>query len=145
MFSFAGLTYLSLVQIRDINHWPFAEICWYFVGSWEQFRINGYIDVIDESNSDPLKLQQREKAWFASSLNSRLQYLGPDPGLPSITEDLPKDFSLDPSAGPVSPFCLLVLDPDKVDYLNLKTNMRASFESSTLNGVKTWSTERINP
>ena len=59
-------------------------------------------------------MQQREKSWFASSLRSRMQYLGPEPGLPSISEELPKDFSLDPSAGPVSAFCLLVLDPEKV-------------------------------
>ncbi|KAL9229008.1 hypothetical protein vseg_004526 [Gypsophila vaccaria] len=132
-------------KIKDIKHWPFAEICWYFTDSWEQFRINGFVDIIDGSSSDPLKLQQREKAWFASSLNSRLQYLGPDPGLPSITEDLPKDNRLDPSAGPVSSFCLLVLDPDEVDYLNLKTNMRAGYRCSSLNGVKLWSTEKINP
>ncbi|XP_021767308.1 pyridoxine/pyridoxamine 5'-phosphate oxidase 2-like isoform X2 [Chenopodium quinoa] len=90
--------------------------------------------------------EQREKSWFASSFKSRLQYLGPDPGIPSITEELPKDFSLDPSAGPVDAFCLLVLDPDQVDYLNLKTNTRLTYRCHrNLNGEKCWTPERINP
>ncbi|XP_021767307.1 pyridoxine/pyridoxamine 5'-phosphate oxidase 2-like isoform X1 [Chenopodium quinoa] len=133
-------------KIEDLKHCPFAEICWYFIDSWEQFRINGRIDIINGSNSDTIKLEQREKSWFASSFKSRLQYLGPDPGIPSITEELPKDFSLDPSAGPVDAFCLLVLDPDQVDYLNLKTNTRLTYRCHrNLNGEKCWTPERINP
>lgn len=133
-------------KIEDIKHFPFAEICWYFTDSWEQFRINGIIDVIDGSSSDPVNLKQREKSWFASSLKSRLQYMGPDPGLPSIDEELTNDFSLDPSAGPVNAFCLLVLDPDEVDYLNVKTNLRLVFKSSrSMNGDKCWISEKINP
>lgn len=74
-------------KIEELKHCPFAEICWYFTDSWEQFRINGKIDIIDGTNTDPLKLQQREKSWFSSSLKSRLQYLGPNPGLPSLDEE----------------------------------------------------------
>ncbi|CAL5400863.1 unnamed protein product [Camellia sinensis] len=133
-------------KIDDLKHCPFAEICWYFTDSWEQFRINGRIDVVDGLCLDPLKLQQREKAWFASSVKSRLQYLGPNPGLPSLGEQSSSESSLDPSAGPVDAFCLLVLDPDQVDYLNLKINERLTFSSrQNINGEKFWSSERINP
>ena len=59
-------------------------------------------------------LQNREKAWFASSVRSRLQYLGPQPGVPIIDEEQVKDVHLDPSAVPAEAFCLLVLDPEKV-------------------------------
>ncbi|KAL7259150.1 hypothetical protein ACSBR1_005115 [Camellia fascicularis] len=121
-------------------------ICWYFTDSWEQFRINGRIDVVDGLCLDPLKLQQREKAWFASSVKSRLQYLGTNPGLPSLGEQSSSESSLDPSAGPVDAFCLLVLDPDQVDYLNLKINERLTFSSrQNINGEKFWISERINP
>lgn len=58
--------------------------------------------------------QQREKAWFASSPRSRLQYLGPYPGIPSLDDQSTVQSSLDQSAGPVDAFCLLVLDPDQV-------------------------------
>lgn len=59
-------------------------------------------------------LQQREKSWFASSVKSRLQYLGPIPGFPCISEHPNQEIALDPSTGPVGAFCLLVLDPDQV-------------------------------
>ncbi|KAF8379986.1 hypothetical protein HHK36_027454 [Tetracentron sinense] len=133
-------------KIDDIKHCPFAEICWYFTDSWEQFRISGRIDVIDELDSDPVKLQQREKAWFTSSLKSRLQYLGPSPGLPCISEEPSQGSDLDPSTGPVGAFCLLVLDPDQVDYLNLKSNKRMTFTcKGSGNGEKCWISENINP
>ncbi|KAK9279895.1 hypothetical protein L1049_013578 [Liquidambar formosana] len=133
-------------KIEELKHCPFAEICWYFTDSWEQFRINGRIDVIDGSNSDPMKLEQREKAWFASSLKSRLQYLGPLPDLPCLSEQPSQEFSLDPSTGPVDAFCLLVLDPDQVDYLNLKSSERLTFTSrQSVNEEKCWTSKRINP
>ncbi|EOX95662.1 hypothetical protein QUC31_005149 [Theobroma cacao] len=133
-------------KIEELKHCPFAEICWYFTDSWEQFRFSGRIDVIDGSNPEALKLQQREKSWFASSVKSRLQYLGPIPGFPCISEHPNQEIALDPSTGPVGAFCLLVLDPDQVDYLNLKSNQRLKFISTLgLNGVKSWTSERINP
>ncbi|XP_031113459.1 pyridoxine/pyridoxamine 5'-phosphate oxidase 2 [Ipomoea triloba] len=133
-------------KIEDIKHCPFAEICWYFTDSWEQYRINGRVDVIDASNPDPDKLQQRQTAWFASSLKSRLQYLGPSPGLPSLDDQSSQENSLDPSAGPTDAFCLLVLDPEQVDFLNLKSNRRIAFASRcSINGEKLWTSVEINP
>uniref|UniRef100_A0A453J8A0 pyridoxal 5'-phosphate synthase n=1 Tax=Aegilops tauschii subsp. strangulata TaxID=200361 RepID=A0A453J8A0_AEGTS len=100
-------------KIGEIREWPLGEICWYFTDSWEQFRISGIIDVIDGSSLDPAKLQQREKAWFASSVKSRSQYLGQSPGVPVANDDHIKDVHIDPSAGPVDAYCLLTLDPEK--------------------------------
>ncbi|WOG88647.1 hypothetical protein DCAR_0207882 [Daucus carota subsp. sativus] len=133
-------------KIEDLKQCPFGEVCWYFTDSWEQFRINCVVDVIDGSNPDPIKLQQREKAWFASSPRSRLQYVGPYPGLPSISEQSSEESSLDDSTGPVDAFCLLVLNPEQVDYLNLKENKRVNFTARQSNeSEKLWNSERINP
>ncbi|KAL4311532.1 hypothetical protein GQ457_01G054950 [Hibiscus cannabinus] len=134
-------------KIEELKHCPFAEICWYFTDSWEQFRISGRVDVIDGSNPETPKLQQREKSWFASSIKSRLQFLGPHPGLPRLSEHQSEEEGrFDPSIGPVAAFCLLVLDPDQVDYLDLKNNQRLNFISKLdTNGVKSWSSERVNP
>ncbi|CAM0870887.1 unnamed protein product [Alopecurus aequalis] len=133
-------------KISEIKEWPLGEICWYFTDSWEQFRISGIIDVIDGSSSDPAKLQQREKAWFASSVKSRSQYLGPCPGVPVANDDHIKDVHLDPSAGPVDAYCLLTLDPEKVDYVNLKSNQRLMF-TRTQEGDESseWMAEKISP
>ncbi|XP_042398820.1 pyridoxine/pyridoxamine 5'-phosphate oxidase 2-like isoform X2 [Zingiber officinale] len=124
-----------------------VKVCWYFTESWEQFRLKGTIDIIDATNSDALKLQKREKAWFASSLKSRLQYLAPTPSLPAIAiHDPGEEIQLDPSEGPVDAFCLLIFDPDQVDYLNLRSNERLIFTSKP-NGpsCKLWMSQKINP
>ncbi|CAL9088893.1 unnamed protein product [Musa textilis] len=134
------------LQIEEIKHCHFGEICWYFTESWEQFRINGKIDIIDGANSDACKLQHREKAWFASSLKSRLQYLAPAPRLPDISNGSGEENQLDPSEGPVEAFCLLLFDPEQVDYLNLKSNERFIFTSrSSEQGFKVWMSEKVNP
>ncbi|KAL5671165.1 hypothetical protein ACJX0J_015471, partial [Zea mays] len=57
--------------------------------------------------------QHKEKAWFSSSVKSRLQYLGPQPGILVLDDEHVKGVHLDPLAGPVDAFCLLVLDPEK--------------------------------
>ncbi|KAG8653440.1 pyridoxine/pyridoxamine 5'-phosphate oxidase 2 [Manihot esculenta] len=133
-------------KIEELKQCPFAEICWYFTDSWEQFRINGKVDIIDGLNPDPAKHEIREKSWYASSLKSRMQYLGPNPGLPCLNEQPSHDFFLDPSSGPVATFCLLLLDPEQVDYLNLKSNQRIMFTlMRNVNGEHYWNSERTNP
>jgi len=122
------------------------EICWYFTGSWEQFRIQGKLDIIGEKDMDPVSCLLREKVWFASSLRSRLQYLGPHPHIAlSNTEDV--ENSLDPCTGPVGTFCLLTLDPDQVDYLNLKSNQRIVFKrlGGDVDGNCQWMQQEVNP
>ncbi|XP_042012653.1 pyridoxine/pyridoxamine 5'-phosphate oxidase 2-like isoform X2 [Salvia splendens] len=146
-------------KINDLKHCPFTEICWYFMESWEQFRISGVVDVIDGTTPDPLKLEviplikmlstekQREKSWFASSLRSRVQYVGASPGLPAVaSEQSSQSPSLDPSIGPVAAFCLLLFDPHQVDYLNLKSNERLVFTSiASDSGKKLWTSQKVNP
>ncbi|EPS66032.1 hypothetical protein M569_08745 [Genlisea aurea] len=124
-------------KIDDLKHSPFAEICWYFSDTWEQFRISGRVEVIDGTNTDPSKLEQRASSWFASSLKSRLQYTSPAPGIP-LSSQQPL---LDDRAGPAPAFCLLVFDPHEVDYLNLKSSKRVMFSS----GSNIWTSEEVSP
>lgn len=58
--------------------------------------------------------QQREEYWFSRSPKSRLQYLGPHPGVPCRDEEPAKEIFLDESSGPVDAFCVLILGPDQV-------------------------------
>ncbi|KFK37433.1 hypothetical protein AALP_AA4G256400 [Arabis alpina] len=133
-------------KIEELKHCPFSEICWYFSDTWEQFRINGRIEVIDASNPDQTKLQQREKAWFANSLKSRMNYVCPTPGSPYSSEKPNREVYLEPSSGPVAEYCLMLFEPEKVDYLNLKSNQRLLFSSMVSGaGEKCWTSEKVNP
>lgn len=133
-------------KIEEISHCPHGEICWYFTDSWEQFRIQGKLDIIGEKDTDPVRCLLREKVWFASSLRSRLQYLGPHPFVALSNTEVFKD-SLDPCTGPVGTFCLLTLDPDQVDYLNLKTNRRIVFKrlGGDVDVNCQWMQQEVNP
>ncbi|KAG7019079.1 Pyridoxine/pyridoxamine 5'-phosphate oxidase 2, partial [Cucurbita argyrosperma subsp. argyrosperma] len=133
-------------KIEELKTCPFAEISWYFTESWEQFRISGRIEVVDASCLDATKFKKRAEAWSSISPKSRMQYLGPSPNLPYIAEQPAKEPVLDSCSGPVDAFCLLVLDPDQVDYLNLKSAERKLFKAIPCVGRETlWESERINP
>ncbi|PKA52063.1 Pyridoxine/pyridoxamine 5'-phosphate oxidase 2 [Apostasia shenzhenica] len=133
-------------KIDEIKHCRYGEVCWYFTESWEQFRINGTLDVIDCSTTDPVKLQQREKSWFSCSLKSRFQYLGPVPRLPVLSAEPSKVDQLDSSSGPVDTFCLLIFDPEQVDYLSLKGNERILFRSRRSSSEsRVWFSDKVNP
>ncbi|KAG5251677.1 pyridoxine 5'-phosphate oxidase-related family protein [Salix suchowensis] len=118
-------------KIEELNHCPFAEICWYFSDSWEH---SGSMEELKLSMGPiPIRKSFRFcslhyiillRDWFASYIKSRLQYLVPNPGIPCLSEQSPDEFLLDFSSGLVTTFCLLVLEPDQVDYLNLKSNHR---------------------
>ncbi|XP_031739223.1 pyridoxine/pyridoxamine 5'-phosphate oxidase 2 isoform X2 [Cucumis sativus] len=111
-------------------------------------RIHIYTDSrnrkIEELKNCPFA-EQRAEAWSSISPKSRMQYLGPSPGLPHLAEQPAKEPFLDSCSGPVDTFCLLVFDPDQVDYLNVRSDERNSFKAITsFGGEKLWETERIN-
>ncbi|XP_022980850.1 pyridoxine/pyridoxamine 5'-phosphate oxidase 2 isoform X2 [Cucurbita maxima] len=100
---------------------------------------------IEELKTCPFA-EKRAEAWSSISPKSRMQYLGPSPNLPYIAEQPAKEPVLDSCSGPVDAFCLLVLDPDQVDYLNLKSAERKLFKAIPCLGRETlWESERINP
>ncbi|XP_038899256.1 pyridoxine/pyridoxamine 5'-phosphate oxidase 2 isoform X2 [Benincasa hispida] len=100
---------------------------------------------IEELKNCPFA-EQRAEAWSSISPKSRLQYLGPSPGLPYPGEQPVKEPFVDSYSGPVDSFCLLVFNPDQVDYLNLKSEERNLFKAiPSFGGEKLWETGRINP
>ncbi|KAJ8427134.1 hypothetical protein Cgig2_021390 [Carnegiea gigantea] len=118
------------VEVHPDDAAAVAQICWYFTDSWDQFRINGMVDVIDGSNPDPAKLQFSVKACLFSNDSSGKP-------LPEHEKDKLSN---------------VMQQRDKswfassVDYLNVKTNTRKVFEcSGSLNGDRCWTSGRINP
>ncbi|BAZ06422.1 Npun_F5749 family FMN-dependent PPOX-type flavoprotein [Calothrix sp. NIES-3974] len=128
-------------QIRTRSH---GEICWYFTDTREQFRIAGKLILVDKDTptDDDFKLL-RDRTWQDLSESARLQFIWPNPGKKRNPND---DFTVDPPNPnqPVDNFCLLILNPLKVDHLQLRGNPqnRYLYECDEFNN---WSVVEVNP
>jgi pyridoxamine 5'-phosphate oxidase len=69
---------------QHLQNQPWAEVCWYFPDTREQFRIAGKILVIDIEQIDPIWQKLRKTAWHDLSTNARAQFGWLDPGSPII-------------------------------------------------------------
>ncbi|KAK9845147.1 hypothetical protein WJX84_011073, partial [Apatococcus fuscideae] len=67
---------------KDVDHMHWAEICWYFPDSREQYRLLGQLTLIGEGSTDKELSQERLKAWKECSETNRKWFSGPDPGKP---------------------------------------------------------------
>ncbi|WP_339458438.1 Npun_F5749 family FMN-dependent PPOX-type flavoprotein [Nodularia spumigena] len=131
-------------KVDQIQQQPWAEICWYFPNTREQFRLSGCLTLIRDDNSHPIFQPARIKIWQELSDAARLQFAWPDPGKPRV--DKPAAFEPSPPnpAQPVPNFCLLLLDPLEVDHLELRgepQNRRIYCRDEQ----EEWSTQEINP
>ena len=50
-------------KIEDPRHQPYAEACWYFTGSREQYRLAGRVRVVDKDSADEALLKVIPKPW----------------------------------------------------------------------------------
>jgi len=130
-------------KIDQIAHQPWAEACWYFPNSREQFRLTGSLTLVGVDCTDSALQQTRISTWQELSDAARLQFAWPHPGKPRADADAFKPLPLDANE-PLSDFCLLLLEPVQVDHLEL----RGDPQNRCLycrNGEQGWSTEAVNP
>ncbi|MEH2060092.1 MAG: Npun_F5749 family FMN-dependent PPOX-type flavoprotein [Nostoc sp.] len=128
----------------QIQQQPWAEVCWYFPNTREQFRITGCLTLVsgDDFHQD-LQLA-RIAMWQELSDAARLQFAWPHPGKPRVKT--PEVFA-PPAPDPVQPvpnFCLLLLDPMQVDHLELRgePQTRSLYHR---HDQQEWSSQAINP
>jgi pyridoxamine 5'-phosphate oxidase len=126
-------------KAAEIAHNPWAEACWYFAKTREQFRIAGTLQLIDAENS--AYQEARQAAWEKMSAGGRAQFYWPLPGA-TRTDTAYLTESSDPEPAPA--FCLLLLSPVMVDHLELRGNPQARSRYCLLANHQ-WSTESINP
>jgi len=98
---------------------PYGEVCWYFPKSREQFRLLGQLTLVSAHHPDAGLQQSRLTQWQELSDSARLQFAWPNPAQPrspiaAFSPDPP-----DPESPPPN-FCLLLLDPEQVDHLELR-------------------------
>ena len=67
------------VQVAEVAVNPFAEACWYFPTSREQYRLGGTLTVVDIDHTDPKLQGARQAAWARLSGAARSQFSWPAP------------------------------------------------------------------
>jgi PPOX class probable FMN-dependent enzyme len=103
---------------QQITRQPWAEVCWYFPTTREQFRLLGQLQLIDQAEQTEAQ-SARQSAWQALSDSARSQFAWGEPRAPrgdaaSFSPPQPSQTE------PLPQFCLLLLDPVEVDHLELR-------------------------
>ncbi|MEH2245099.1 Npun_F5749 family FMN-dependent PPOX-type flavoprotein [Nostoc sp.] len=128
----------------QIQQQPWAEVCWYFPNTREQFRITGCLTLVSGNDSHQDLQPARISMWQELSDAARLQLAWPHPGKPRVLE---LEAFEPPAPDPVQPlpnFCLLLLDPVQVDHLELRGEpQNRRFYRRDEN--QEWFCEEINP
>jgi PPOX class probable FMN-dependent enzyme len=130
-------------KVRELEASPWAEACWYFPMTREQFRLGGRARVLREGVGDEAAQQARRDAWHELADATRQSFTWPtpgeprDPGVPFV-EDVP-----DPEVPPPS-FGLILLDPVEVDHLELDGNPQNRWTYRRGDDGR-WTGREINP
>ena len=126
-------------KVQQIQACPWAEICWYFTITREQFRIAGELTLIGSDN-DPDAI--RPNAWQAMSANAHQQFYWPHPGRLRTDEN-----AFEPTAvatdQPPDSFCVLLLEANRVDHLILRGAPQHRMIYTQVQGE--WGLEEVNP
>ena len=125
-------------KVSQILNNPWAELCWYFIETREQYRILGRCEVIDSSSIEMQKT--REHIWQTLSDSSKQMFAWPASGKPV---DSPESYQNPVVHLMPEQFVLIVLEPVKVDIVDLH-HMPHQRHIYTLTDA-TWVTQRVNP
>jgi PPOX class probable FMN-dependent enzyme len=138
------ITDIRSEKISQIEENPWGEACWYFIKTREQFRLLCQIVVIASNTTEETLQKARKLVWHQLSDNARSQFTWSYPGKTRIEEDDSFSSPLPSSDEPLTNFCLLLLDPEKVDHLELRGNPQNRWQY-TLNCDLEWNTQQVNP
>ncbi|MGA9378668.1 MAG: Npun_F5749 family FMN-dependent PPOX-type flavoprotein [Phormidium sp.] len=130
-------------KVEQIDYQPWGEICWYFANTREQFRISGKL-ILVKDNETNLEFQQvRKIAWQELSDASRLQFTWPETGKLRAETTAFQAAQPNPTQ-PLDNFCLLLLEPDFVDHLELRgePQNRSLYK---IDSEGNWLIEEVNP
>lgn len=106
-------------KVNQIEGQPWAELCWYFPKTREQFRLLGQLMLVQADHPDPILSQARQIQWQELSDGGRSQFAWASPKQPRN----PADWLDLPTPDPLNPpsnFCLLLLEPAQIDHLELR-------------------------
>lgn len=124
---------------------PWSEICWYFTKTREQFRIAGNSTLVTSQNDNPDLLKARQTVWQNISDSARILFAWANPKEPRENAK-PEAFDPDPPSEtePLDNFCLMLLEPQKVDHLELRGEPQNRY-IYTLKSANDWAVVEVNP
>ncbi len=126
-------------KAEEIANNPWAEVCWYFTKTREQFRIAGKLQLIDAQSVECQP--ERQAAWTQMSDAGKVQFYWPLPGDMRTKDEEFREPEL--TLEPATDFCLLLLSPVMVDRLELRGNPQSRSRYCLLGDE--WSIEFTNP
>ncbi|MEG3847327.1 pyridoxamine 5'-phosphate oxidase family protein [Microcoleus sp. herbarium19] len=137
------ITDIRSQKVEEIDLYPWGEVCWYFPKTREQFRIAGKLVLVGAEYPDAELCLSRRTAWQELSEAARSQFAWPHPG-----EDKAEAGAFDSASPdaiePLANFCLLLLEAETVDLLELRGEpQNRSLYGRDLSG--NWFVREVNP
>ena len=132
-------TDLRSAKVGQLQTQPWAELCWYFAETREQFRILGRVDVVAARAEGDLAAV-RTRCWAEASDATRQTFTWPPPGALRADE---RTFHQPPTSEPPAHFGLLLVVPEEVEYLDLRPRPFARIVYQRAG--RAWSSAQLNP
>ena len=118
---------------------PWAELCWYFPDTREQFRLLGQVTPVGPDDATELAaVRKRHWGWLPEP--SKRSFTWPESGSPRADASA---FEGKAPAEPPPNFLMLVLDPVQVEHLDLREQPHARMRY--VRDGDRWSIKAINP
>ena len=130
-------------KVEEINLYPWGEICWYFPKTREQFRIAGKLILVVAEHPNTELCSWRRIAWQELSEAARVQFAWPHPGENKAAASA-FELAFPDAIEPLANFCLLLLEPKTVDWLELRGEPQ-NRSLYMLDDVGNWSVRKVNP
>lgn len=122
---------------------PWAEACWYFPKTREQFRLSGTLTLTTAESTDTSYCKARQEAWQQMSDSGRIQF---DWGTPGADRSEDPQVFTPPQPDENQPsqnFCLLLLNILSVIHLELRGEPQNCYLYELVDGK--WQMRSINP
>ncbi len=129
-------------KVGQILHCSWGEACWYFAKTREQFRFTGELILVNETDTNLSLQKARQIAWQGLSDTARTQFAWAHPGKARVCDDAFHALPPDP-VSPLPHFCLLLLEPEQVDHLELRGNPQNRWLYQR--NQQDWTVQEVNP
>lgn len=122
----------------QVRHTPLAELVFWLPSRREQFRLSSLVDVLCSTDDDPRRLA----LWRELPDSTRAMFFWPPPGRPRDPAPLAFPLSIPPDIEPPEDFEVLILDPERVEHLDLGSSPH---RRRRWHGDGDWEEEDLNP